>query len=336
MTHPPNRPRVFAFERNDPSDDPLTWLAERGVEVVLGKAMWAKGFKRFTEEEIIAAADGFDGVIGASGANFTRRVIDALPRLKFISKFGVGVDSIDIAHATEKGVLVCNTPVENQAAPVSEHAIAMMLTLRKRLHQWTPAFMAGGGWRADIFCDVIAGSTVGIVGLGRIGGGVAKRLLGWDARILGYDPFLKEAPRGVELTSLDRLLAESDVVTLHAVPTPENRGLINADALSRMKKTAILINTGRASLVDYPALRNALAEGKIWGAGLDVFEPEPPDPKDPLFQMKNVVVSPHSATWNLAGLSQVGWFAARNMWSMISGEGEAAIVNPEARQNAKA
>lgn len=335
MTHSSGSPRVFAFERNDPSDEPLKWLSGQGVEVVLGKPMWAKGFKRFSEDEIIAAADGFDGVIGASGANFTRRVIDALPGLKFISKFGVGVDSIDVGYATERGILVANTPVENQAAPVSEHAVAMMMTLRKRLHEWTPSFMAAGGWRADIFSDVIAGSTVGIIGLGKIGCGVARRLSGWDVKLLGYDPFLNEAPQGVELTSLDRLLSESDIVTLHAVPTSENCGLIGADALARMKKTAILINTGRASLVDYPALRKALAEGQIWGAGLDVFEPEPPDPKDTLFQMANVVVSPHSATWNLAGLSQVGWYAARNMWAMLSGEGEAAIVNPDARRNAR-
>ena len=98
----------------------------------------------------------------------------------------------------------------------------MMLALRKRLTQWTPAFMAAGGWRADIFCDVIAGSTVGIVGLGRIGAGVARRLVAWEVTLLAYDPFLRQAPAGVELCSLDRLLAESDVVTLHAAPTPEN------------------------------------------------------------------------------------------------------------------
>jgi len=331
MTDSVNRPRVFAFERNDPTEESLRWLIDRGVEVVLGKPMWENGFKRYSDDEIIDAAQGFDGVIGASGANFNRRVIDALPKLKYIAKFGVGVDSIDVPHATERGILVANTPVDNQSAPVSEHAIAMMLTLRKRLNEWTPAFMAAGGWRGDIFCEVIAGSTVGIVGLGRIGSGVTKRLAGWDVKILGYDPFLKAAPEGVELCSLERLLAESDVVTLHAVPTPQNRGLIDAAALALMKRDAILINTGRAWLVDYPALRAALAEGRIGGAGLDVFEAEPPDPADPLFQMKNVVVSPHSATWNLAGMKTVGWFAARNMWAMISGEGEAALVNPEAR-----
>jgi D-3-phosphoglycerate dehydrogenase / 2-oxoglutarate reductase len=319
--------RAFVFERIDPTDESTTWLRDQGVDVVLGRPMWEKGFKRYSEDDIIAAAQGFDAVMGASGANFTRRVLNALPQLKFISKFGVGVDSIDVPAATEKGILVSNTPVDTQAVPVSEHAIAMMLALGKRLTEWTPAFMAAGGWRGDIFANIIEGSTIGIVGLGRIGSGVAKRLAGWDTNVLGYDPFLKEAPFGVELCSLERLLAESDVVTLHAVPTPQNHKLIDATAFGRMKRNAVLINTGRAWLVDYPALRSALKEGRIAGAGLDVFETEPPDPSDPLFQMSNVVVSPHSASWTLQGLKNVGRFAARNLWAMISGVGEASIVN---------
>lgn len=319
--------KVFVFERIDPTDESPAWLAEQGVEVVLGRPMWEKGFSRYSEAEIIAAATGFDGVMGASGAHFTKTVIDALPQLKFISKFGVGYDSIDIPAATEKGILVTNTPVDTQAVPVSEHAIAMMMALNKRFTEWTPAFMADGGWRGDIFGNIIEGSTIGIIGLGRIGAGVARRLAGWDVKILGYDPFLKESPPGVELCTMERLLEESDVVTLHAVPTPQNEKLINAAALARMKKTAFLINTGRAWLVDYPALRTALADGRIAGAGLDVFETEPPSASDPLFQMKNVVVSPHSAAWTLQGLKNMGWYGARNMWAMVSGTGEPSLVN---------
>ena len=319
--------RVFVFERIDPTDESTQWLQDQGVEVKLGRPMWEKGFMRYSEGEIIAAAQGYEAVMGASGAHFTRRVLDSLPQLKYISKFGVGYDSIDIPAASEKGILVSNTPVDTQAVPVSEHAIAMMLALNKQLTQWTPAFMAEGGWRGDIFGGIVAGSTIGIIGLGRIGAGVAKRLAGWDVKILGFDPFLKQAPHGVELCSLERLFSDSDVVTLHAVPTPENSKLINAKALARMKPTAVLINTGRAWLVDYPALRLALQEKRIAGAGLDVFETEPPDRADPLFQMKNVVVSPHSAAWTLQGMKNMGWVGARNMWAMISGTGEPSIVN---------
>jgi D-3-phosphoglycerate dehydrogenase len=319
--------RVFVFERIDPTDESVAWLHQCGLDVTLGRPMWDKGFRRYSEPDIIEAAQGYAAVMGASGAHFTRRVLDALPDLRFISKFGIGVDSIDIAAATEKGILVSNTPIETQIAPVAEHAIAMMLALKKRLVDWTPAFMAAGGWRGDIFASTLAGATVGIVGLGRIGKNVAQRLTGWDVRLLGYDPFLREAPPGVALCGLAELLQNSDIVTLHAMPTPDNERLIGAAALAQMKPGALLINTGRAWLVDYPALRAALRDGCIGGAGLDVFETEPPDPADPLFTMPNVVVTPHAATWTIDGMKNVGWYAARNLWSMVSGEGNASVVN---------
>lgn len=322
-----SKPRVFVFERTDSTDESLIWLEQKGVSVTRGRAMWEKGFRRYDEADIIAAAQGYEAVMGASGAHFTRRVLEALPELRFISKFGIGVDSIDIPAATARGILVSNTPVDTQSYLVSEHAIAMMLTLKKRLLDWTPSFMAAGGWRADIFASSLAGSTVGIVGLGRIGRGVAQRLAGWDVRILAYDPFLTEDLPGVTRCSLPDLLRASDIVTLHATPTAENNRMINAETLALMKQGALLINTGRAALVDYAALRAALTEGQLGGAGLDVFETEPPNVADPLFAMKNVVVSPHSATWTVEGTSKVGWHAARNLWSMLSGEGKADIVN---------
>ncbi len=320
--------RVFVFERIDPTDASTVWLQEQGVEVVLGRPMWEKGFQRYSDDEIIAAARGFDAVMGASGAHFPRHVLEALPQLKFISKYGVGYDSIDIAAAKDRGVIVTNTPTLTQSFPVAEHAIAMMLALRKKLNVWTPQFMAEGGWRGDIFANIIGGSTVGIVGLGKIGAGVAQRLAGWDVRILAFDPYLKSAPGGVELCGLDHLLAESDIVTLHAAPSNENRMLINAERLALMKPNALLINTGRAWLVDYPALRAALQSGQIAGAGLDVFETEPPDVNDPLFKMGNVVVSPHAATWTVESMANMGWRGARNLMALISREGSADIVNP--------
>jgi D-3-phosphoglycerate dehydrogenase len=178
------------------------------------------------------------------------------------------------------------------------------------------------------------GATIGIVGFGRIGRGVAERLAGWGVRILAYDPFVNTPPAGVTLTDLPTLLESSDVVTLHAVPTVQNRHFIDGRALARMKPTAILINTGRGSLVDYAALRQALASGQIAGAALDVYEREPPDPADPLFSMPNVICTPHVAAWTWDAVQNVGWHGARNLWAMVSGEGEADIVNPEARRQA--
>lgn len=321
-------PRILVFEQIDPTDESLAWLESKGASVVRGRAMWNQGFRRYTEAEIIDAARGFEAVMGASGAHFTRNVIAALPDLKCISKFGIGVDSIDLTAAGERGIRVTNTPVDTQVVPVCEHAIAMMLALKKRLTSWTPQFMAQGGWRGDIFASSLAGTTVGIVGFGRIGRGVAQRLAGWDVELLAYDPMPGPDMPGVTRCEFDELLRRSDIVTLHAAPSPDNRSMVDRGALALMKRDALLINTGRAWLVDYPALREALADRRLGGAGLDVFETEPPDPADVLFTMPNVVVTPHSATWTLESMKNMGWRGARNMWAMLSGEGQADIVNP--------
>ncbi len=332
MSGPPVAPwRALVYEQYEPTGKSLDWLRERGGELTLGYALWRTPFWRYSEDEFIAAAQGRIAVMGASGTRITRRIIKALPELRFISKFGIGADSIDIDAATEHGVLVANTPEESQVTTVCEHAIAMMLALKKQFLVWTPEFMRRGGWRGETFSTSMLGATVGIVGLGRIGRGVAERLAGWGVRILAYDPFASAAPAGVTLTDLAALLEMSDVVTLHATPTAENRHLINAQALARMKPTAVLINTGRGSLVDHAALRRALASGSIAGAALDVYEREPPDPADPLFAMPNVIGTPHVAAWTWDAVQNVGWHGARNLWAMVSGEGEADIVNPEAR-----
>jgi D-3-phosphoglycerate dehydrogenase len=324
------RPRAFVFERFESTDKSLDWLREKGIDLTLGYGLWETPFWRYSEDEFIRTARGHIAVMGASGTRITRRVIQALPDLRYIAKFGIGVDSIDVDAATEYGVLVANTPEESQVTTVCEHAIALMLALKKQLSAWTPEFMRAGGWRGTIFSTPMLGATIGIVGFGRIGRGVAERLAGWGTTILAYDPYLKEAPAGVTLTTLSELLERSDVVTLHATPTAENKGLINRAALARMKETAILVNTGRGWLVDYPALREALTQKRVAGAALDVYEQEPPDPSDVLFSLPNVIATPHVAAWTFDGVQNVGWHGARNLWAMISGEGHADIVNPEA------
>ncbi|HZP19679.1 MAG TPA: NAD(P)-dependent oxidoreductase [Bauldia sp.] len=325
------RHRAFAFELFEPTNKSIEWLAGKGVELTLGRRMW-EPFRRFSEEEFVATARGHQGLMGAGGIRITAKMMDALPELRCISKFGIGVDTIDVDAATARGILVGNTPEESQVTTVCEHAIALMLALRKRLLDWTPEFMRKGGWRGLIHSTAMLGTTVGIVGLGRIGRGVAERLGGWGVRILACDPFVTEAPRGVTMTDLATLLTQSDTITLHATPTPENRKLIDAAAFARMKPEAILVNTGRGWLVDYPALRDALREQRIAGAALDVYDVEPPDPADPLFTMPNVIATPHVAAWTFEGIQNVGWHGARNLWAMLSGEGVADIVNPEARR----
>jgi D-3-phosphoglycerate dehydrogenase len=322
--------RVFVFEQMDPTGKSLQWLREQGLDLTLGKMMWEPGFRRFTEDEIISAADGFVAVVGASGAHFTRRVIDALPALRFISKYGIGYESVDVDAATDHGVLVSNTPDDFNILAVAEHTITCILALKKRLLTWTPEFMRRGGWRGDVFAGYLSGSTVGIVGLGRIGRSVVERLAGWNVKVIAHDPYVSDGPTGVEMVDLPTLLRTSDVVTLHSSPRSDNWRMIDGAALAKMQRTAFLINTGRAWLVDYPALRVALQERRIAGAALDVFEVKPPDVDDALFRMDNVLATPHSAAWTFETLESMGWHGARNLWAMMNGEPAADVVNGDA------
>jgi len=326
---------VLAFERYDPTDKSLDWLVEQGLRVKRGHALWEMPFQRYSEDELIAQAQGCIALMGASGTRISRRVIESLPELRFISKYGIGFDSIDMEAATECGVLVSNTPNDFQIFTVSEHAVAMMLALAKQFWTWTPEFMRQGGWRGLTHSATLRGATVGIVGLGRIGRGVAQRLSGWEAKILGYDPYLTQAPEGVEMVDLKALISRSDFITLHAAPGPDNRNMLNREAFAAMKPNAYVVNTGRGSLIDYVALREALETKRIAGAALDVFDVEPPRVDDPLFRYPNVICSPHVAAWTTEGTAGIGWHAARNLWAMISGEGHADIVNPEARRHAR-
>jgi D-3-phosphoglycerate dehydrogenase / 2-oxoglutarate reductase len=184
--------------------------------------------------------------MGASGTRISRRVIESLPELRFISKYGIGVDSIDMDAATARGVLVSNTPNIFQIFTVSEHAVAMMLAVAKQLGTWTPEFMRRGGWRGLTHSATLRGATVGIIGLGRIGRGVVQRLSGWECAIIGHDPLVKDAPEGVELVSLEALASRSDFITLHAAPSAGNKHMLNHAVFARMKPNVIVVNTGAA------------------------------------------------------------------------------------------
>ena len=322
--------KAFAFERYDPTDESIAWLRTQGVEVEEGYALWEMPFRRYSDEEVIERAKDCDALMGASGTRISESLMDKLPRLKVISKYGIGVDSIDVGAATERGILVTNTPSDHQIFTVSEFAVAMMLSLAKQFDTWTRDFMRAGGWRGLTHSVTLRGATIGIVGLGRIGKGVADRLAGWGAKIVAYDPFMKDGTDGIELMELPELLRLSDFVTLHAPPRADGKPIIDRAAFGAMKKGAFLVNTGRGSLVDYGALRAALEEGRLQGAALDVYDREPPDPDDVLFRMPNVLCTPHVAAWTSVGTREIGWHAARNMVAALKGEGHADIVNPEA------
>jgi len=321
--------RVLTYERSDPRDESIPWLRSQGYDVRGGLADQILDFKSYTEDEIIAASEGCQALLGSSGAVLSRRVIEALPELRYISKLGIGVDSIDVAAATERGILVSNTPERAGVSAVAEHAIAIMLAVVKQLTVWTPEFFRRGGWRGAEFAGMMEGLTVGIVGFGRIGRAVAQRLVAWDVNIVAYDPFVTAAD-GVHMLPLPDLLSRADIVSLHCGATAENFHMINATALARMKPGSVLVNTGRGSLVDTDALVDALRSRHLGGAALDVFENEPPATSHPLFTLDNVIVTPHVATRTLRVFLDRRWHAARNLDAMARGAHCPDIVNPDA------
>jgi D-3-phosphoglycerate dehydrogenase len=254
--------------------------------------------ERPDETSILAAVPPASAIV-VRVAPITAAVIDAAPNLRHIQKHGVGVDSIDVDHATRRGIPVSITPEAN-AASVAEFAVASALALCKRLPD-RDRLVRAGGWRnsGEEPAREIAGRTVGVIGGGRIGLRVLRAFtLGLDMQGLVFDPFVPAAVvrehGGEPSESLDDLLERSDIVTLHTPLTPETRHLINAERLDQMQPNAILVNTCRGPVVDEHALAEALAHGAIAGAAIDVFEDEPPV-GSPLLRAPNLILSPHVA-----------------------------------------
>jgi phosphoglycerate dehydrogenase-like enzyme len=225
-------------------------------------------------------------------------VLRAATRLKLMHKWGVGVDNIDLDTARSMGIQVARTTGSN-ARPVAEFTVGLMLALARRIPMAVQTTKEGKWLKNEIWRNsvMVSGKTVGIVGLGAIGKGVARRLAGFDCRLL-YNtrrplPAAEELALGVEYASMDRLLAESDIVSLHCPLTPETKGMIGRKELASMKRGALLVNLARGGVVVEADLIAALEEGLIAGAATDVFETEPPSPDNKLLHMNNVIVTPH-------------------------------------------
>ena len=227
----------------------------------------------------------------------SRALLEGSPRLKAVGVLRAGVENVDVAAASERGVLVMSTPGRNADA-VADFAVGLILCEARNIARGHHG-LKQGRWLREYpnsgHIPDLPGKTVGIVGLGEIGRKVARRLAGFDVRLLGYDPYCQDVPAGVRRVELAELMAESDFVTVHARLTPETHGLIGRALIDRMKPTAYLVNTSRAPLVDEQALEAALREGRLAGAALDVFEQEPPGADHPLVRLENVTVTPHMA-----------------------------------------
>jgi D-3-phosphoglycerate dehydrogenase / 2-oxoglutarate reductase len=246
-------------------------------------------------EELKKAIQDVDGLAIRSATKVTAELIGTAPRLKVIGRAGTGLDNVDIAAASKKGIVVMNTPGGNTIT-TAEHAVSLMLAMSRNIPQ-AYLSMREGLWEKKKYQGTeIYNKTLGIIGLGRIGRVVAERALGLKMRVVGYDPFItKEAASslGVELVSLDELLARSDFITIHTPKTKETTKLLNRKAFHKMKPGIRIINCARGGIVDEAALYEALTEGKVAAAALDVFETEPPPADFPLRNLANVICTPH-------------------------------------------
>lgn len=270
--------------------------------------------ERLEEEQILAYAGQFDGAV-CGDDRFSARVIDAcLPRLKVISKWGTGIDSIDKTYANQHGVMVGNTP-NAFTLPVADTVMGYMLAFARR-HPWMDQAMKSGQWE-KFPGRALSECTLGIIGVGNIGKAVTRRARGFGMHILGNDiieiPYDFVIEMGLEMTTLDDLLVRSDFVSLNCDLNPTSHHIMNAQTMGMMKPSAILINTARGPLVDEPALVAALQEGKIAGAALDVFEQEPLPLDSPLLKMGNVMLAPHNSNSSPMAWERVHWNTIRNL-----------------------
>lgn len=286
------------------------------------------------EEEVIAAAQDADAVITLNEP-YTRRVLSALPKCRVIATPKTGIDNIDLAAASELGILISYCP-DYARDEVSDHALALLLCCARKVPQYDQATREGKWFIRLPPVFRLRGQTLGIIGLGRIGRRLVPKARALGLKVIAHSPTAApEVARRlrVELVPLERLLRESDFVSVHAPLRPENRHMIGREQLRLMKPTAYFINTARGGLVDEAALIEALQQGWIAGAGLDVLDvidPFPPSPDNPLLKMEQVVHTSHSAYYSEASLSELGRIPGQEIARVLRGKLPRYLANPAA------
>ncbi|SNR46230.1 NAD(P)-dependent oxidoreductase [Halorubrum vacuolatum] len=268
-------------------------VLEQGVEGLLDLEVGVEP----TEEALIAALEGKEILYTTSRLPVNREVLEAVESLRLVAKIGTGLDTIDLTAAAEQDVTVVYTPGMN-ARSVAEHALTLLLCVKRNVLVGQRALEAGK-WRDEVpNATPVAGTSVGIVGFGNVGSRLAGLLDGFNVDVYAYDPYVHDIDTqitGAELTDLETTLSEPEAVVVTAEHTAETRGMIDADAFATMRDDAVLVNTARGPIVDTDSLVDALREGRLAGAGLDVFETEPLPPDSPLHGFENVVTTPHIA-----------------------------------------
>lgn len=298
--------------------------------------VWASD-QPISREELIQRARGVDGLLCMLTEKVDADLMDAIgPQLKVISNMAVGVDNIDVAAATQRGIPVGNTPGVLTDA-TADQAFALMMAAARRVTESERFLRAGKwvNWSPTLLLGAdITGATLGIIGFGRIGQAVAKRAQGFDMRVLYHGPNARPA-HGAQAVDLDTLLREADFVSIHVPLKAETRHMVNADFLSRMKPTAVLVNTARGAVLDQAALYNALKEGRIFAAALDVTEPEPLPMDSPLLELENCIIVPHLGSATRATRDKMSLLAAQNLMAGLQDERLPHCVNPQIHDRKK-
>lgn len=302
-----------------------TLLAGAGHELRFGS-------NAATAQEVREAVADADGILNCY-APVPAEVIRELEHCVVIARYGIGIDTIDLDAATAKGIVVTNVP-DYCIDEVSDHALALMLSLVRGVTR-LDRHVRAGSWTPNDARPLhrLRGRTLGLVGFGRIARALAAKASGFGYRIVTTDPFVPDdavRAAGAEPMTLDDLLDGSDVVSIHAPLTPESRHLIGRAELDRMKSDAILVNTSRGPLVDLNALRAALEDGRLGGAGLDVLETEPPEADDPLLHRDDVIVTPHAAFYSEESLAELQRKAVEQVIEALAGRVPPYAVNAEA------
>lgn len=289
------------------------------LKSLAGEVIYNPWGKPLSSAEVARLLPGIDGYI-AGLDDIDCNALATADRLKVIARYGVGVDNVDLQAAKEKGIIVTNTPGANSIS-VAELTLALILALARQVPQGVAATRQGQFPRLTGFS--LEGKTISLLGLGSIGKQVARRLQGFDCRVLAFDPSVVQDVAScccVELVEFDYLLAEADFLSLHLPVLPDTRGMVNSEFLAKMKKGAFLINTSRGELVDEIALLETLVTGHLRGAALDVFTQEPPPPGHPLLALPQVIATPHLGAQTDGATNAMGWMALNDCLSVLRNE----------------
>jgi len=326
--------KILATGPSGPPEE-LEALRAAGHEVVIGRPLDMPGRRAYTEAELAEACRDADVVLASHLETISPAVLDAAPRLRLVIVPFIGTDKIDIPAASRLGILVANSPTAENFVAVAEATVGVILMLLKRIKH-NEAKLRRGEWaKREDRGDFLFGKTVGLIGLGRIGTHVSRRLAGWDVRLIASDPYVaadRAAKLGVTLVDLPTLLAEADIVSLHCTLTEETRHLIGEKELRRMKPTALLVNTARGEVMDEEAVARALTEQWIAAAAVDAFVKEPLPAEHPYRTVdpERLILTPHNIAHSEAGRRANLRLALDQILAVGRGEPPAHAVNPDA------